>query len=185
MIGGSKWDWYALGGRWEGQQLKSGEVRPYGQIKDLDMEGARTIAGLKASELYDKFEKATKGLEVAPEWKEVRENMFPDDIDAARSFYNEHPWVVATREMTGLFSNAHDEFFVGKGGRKAMIEDARASAGVPYSAIDTKGGWNAKGEMGWFGMSYSDDKEAWLSNYAKILESLEPNDWWFQYDLHI
>lgn len=91
----SQWDWYQLGGRWQGfYMLKHGvshmpealgepgvfgnDGNVEGKVdvarKDhIDVEGMRTLAAQEADVQYDAFEQATKGLEVPEPWQTMRD----------------------------------------------------------------------------------------------------------------
>lgn len=87
-----RWDWYSIGGRWQGfYTLKDGtdseacllgECRAFGgdpaealvgradvaRKGAIDIEGMRLMAGIEASELYDKYDSATQGIDAPEPW---------------------------------------------------------------------------------------------------------------------
>lgn len=86
-----RWDWYTVGGGWQGfYDLKEGVGSTHyllgapgtfsGPVKALDgradvarkrsidVEGMRFMAGVEASGLYDKYETATAGIEAPESW---------------------------------------------------------------------------------------------------------------------
>lgn len=88
-----RWDWYMVGGYWQGfYDLKEGvesthfllgSPGPGGRSgpvealdgradvarkRSIDVEGMRLMAGIEASNLYDKYEDATRGIEAPESW---------------------------------------------------------------------------------------------------------------------
>lgn len=226
----AKWDWYVLGGRWQGsflvkEQVKVlansdgvsagpvlGEDPAFGgyppeaqkgradvaQKQDIDFDQMVTLAVLEAERNYDKFEKATEGLAVPPPFEKMLRNNgagSPDEnpeyrsvLDRTREQFRQWKWVKAVSEITPLFSNPHEYWAVEVGGRGKFIERARKSAFfAPYAILDAENGWNAVGEMGWFGMSSDTqaDRDDWGARMEEYIESLPGHSWLLVYDLHI
>lgn len=87
----SRWDWYQLGGRWNGFYMLKPNVHDsllgvagsFGtsknlencadivQKKDIDFTLMRSLAEQEASLAYDKFEEATRGIAVPPSWDDL------------------------------------------------------------------------------------------------------------------
>lgn len=57
---------------------------------------------------------------------------------------------------------------------------------TPYAFVDLEGNWFEKGQMGWFGMSSNEQKQAdWDQEYLKFLDSLDPETTLVMIDAHI
>lgn len=56
---------------------------------------------------------------------------------------------------------------------------------ITYAFIDLDGNWNAKGEMGWFGVSSNESPDQYESRFWAFVESLEPNQRLYVVDCHI
>lgn len=211
----SKWDWWVLGGRWEGYyQIKpdSDDTREFADLArkgDIDFDRMRAEAILRAHNTYDAFEKATEGLEVPSTWMETLKlaffeaNLDPDAnpadlseqerehsqkaVSRAREQFNMHPWNRALRQAELIFmSDPHETFFVGaRGGRAAYVQHAAEEVGIGYAFL-VDGQWHQQGQMGWFGMG-SNEKDAatWHHEAARIIDSLPDDAYLAAIDCHI
>ena len=176
---------------------------------DIDFDARRTLAAQQAEVTYDKFEEATKGLEIPPTWAEtVRTVHFDHDLDpdkpwsewseeeqgkreevmnTARRTFADYPWVKVVREakLAGIFGDLHEEFCVFEGGRSTYVERAHLDAGVTFAAL-IDGTWYESGRMGWFGMA-SDEKDpgAWAREFWRLIESLPDDVYLAVVDCHI
>jgi len=200
----AKWDWYSLGGRWTGFfKVKNGAQGVLGQSgafdnapppgnradqalkKDIDFGGMRMQAKGEAVNAYDLFEEATKGLEPAPLWSDLRKRY--TDIDEARAAYNGMAWVKALKEakLDPFFEDAREVYCVDTGGREAFVQAAMDRA-ISTFAILNDGEWFQKGDMGLFGMSTDEmTQEEWDARVAELLDSLPDDALLSIYDLHI
>jgi hypothetical protein len=176
----AKWDWWQVGGRWSDFWLMKQNNRKKRQDivlkRDIDFEGMRAESERKAIESFDKYEKATAGIEPPEPWDTFRTKF--ERIEDARTAWSGHPWNKAlnTAGFQFFLSDPHEHFMVGKeNAREKYIEHARRDAFSTY-AILHNGEWIQKGEMGWFGMSsdeMSDDE--WLQAFHKFIDEL-PED---------
>jgi len=260
----SRWDWWALGGRWGGTfLLKQGVAAGARQRTlatlgegtdnrkglppvtttseailneghwggdgdevfdakadlarkgDIDFEQMRTMAVLQAEVTYDKFEKATAGLEVAPTFQELARLAFveagvdpelefrdfmPEEedhdkrraawqaiLDVARTQYREHPWmkVLADARLLDFFGSPHDTFCVNAGGRDKYIERARKDAGRTFALL-VDGEWYEEGRMGWWGVVADEkDPDLWAREYWRKVDSLPDDVYLAVVDVHI
>lgn len=186
VIGGSKWDWWVIGGRWDG--FFNGENIVL--ATDTTISGKQEEARHDAEREYDEFEKVTEGLTFKP-WsvfdKELGHHASEDALSQAREEYHDQEWVKAANGVAGfIWEPPEVHFKVNEGGREAFVRERAMQAGVPYSFIDLEGNWCARGEMGWFGMS-SDDKtqEDWSESYINYLHSVPEGTRVVSLDLHI
>ncbi|HEX5362362.1 MAG TPA: hypothetical protein VFW49_14950 [Fluviicoccus sp.] len=192
-----KWDWWQVGGRWSGfLKLKPGSVGEVGSPgllgscaargpdradqalkKDIDFDGMRNDAGVKAAERWDKAKDAKVAAGFAEDsrwdaWVHVRDVLHPGDIEAARTTYHAQPVKDAVSKAFDNPWDGVDEYLTP---RDEYIQQARDRATVLYAVVKD-GEWIAKGEMGWFGMSDDKDSQSdWNRKVNELLDSL-PDD---------
>ena len=182
----SKWDWWVIGGRWDG--FFNGENIVL--ATDTTISGKQEEARHDAEREYDKFEKATEGLTFKP-WsvfeKDLGHHASEDALSQVREEYHAQKWVQAAKGVAGfIWTPPETHFKVDKGGREAFVRERTLQAGVPYSFIDLGGNWCARGSMGWFGMSSDDkDQEDWSETYINYLHSVPEGTRVVSLDLHI
>jgi hypothetical protein len=211
----SKWDWYELGGRWQGffptkRPLAGRRGRPgtlgsssghptwadLAQVKDIDWEHLRHVKRIEAEERYRAFEEL---VETLPEdhrgyvpWRVVLEKYVTADdnsqIDAARAEYHAQHIVKAMRASTVEslhWADGPDDYFYNDGGRERYIRDAEDSAGSTFAVLDGEE-WHERGSMGWFGMVADEkDPEEWNAKFRSLVTTLPDDAWLAVYDVHI
>lgn len=198
----SKWDWYQLGGRWNGYfKLKEGAEGEKGtsllnppdsdmgyvdacKKGDIDIEGMMDEKGKKAAEVYDFVNSELEGTDASgyKPWSHFLK-MYNDKIitiEEAREQYRSQPLAKRFSEISSTeegrkkigFFANVEDFIIP---REKYINNARNSAITPYAVL-TDDGWFEKGEMGWFGMSSNEkDDNEWNEEFMKLFNSL-PND---------
>lgn len=199
----SKWDWYSLGGRWDGIIPKKGSARGVNVIqkKDLDLSSARAKAEIDANNEYDGFEAVIAELGViapGPSWDEILEsfgqgkNVNDAEYDAqkvaeARQAYQGDVWRSTVRTKMNLFmDDPVERYFYGNGGRKAFVENAVKGAFATFAVLDSDGEWWERGDMGWFGMVSDEiEKDEWLDIFGRIIDNSSDDTWFLLYDVHI
>ncbi len=193
----SKWDWFIVGGRWSGYFKMKPGVKPklgepgvfkneaeagHGDVamkKDIDFEGMRNDAGIKAGEYYDKIKAIIGELPIAEEWDVIRERF--EDINDARTAYQNQPAKMA-------LSNAGENWVEPAEfncTREEFIERARMSAVSSYAVVKD-GVWYQKGDMGWWGLSSNEmsDNE-WNVKFNELIESVPDDTLFTCIDCHI
>lgn len=214
-----KWDWWVVGGRWTGFfRRKPGAEASLGRPglqrmnpdyqdpdpnryadqlhkRDVDLEGMREEARTKANETYDKFEEATRGLEVPPKWKDILERHGEERIEAAREEWHSYAWVKALQQadLMPWMVGVHDYYCVGNGGREAFVAKKVAHTGVTFAVVkeeETGSGkqpkWYEKGDMGWWGfVSDEKDESVWNQEFQKLLDSVPDDTLLTVVDCHI
>lgn len=170
----SKWDWYVLGGRWDGFLLDtSGNRVNTGKKKDMDFYYMMNEAGKKAGELYDKVMAIWHGLPAQYPIDHFR-NKATGQVD--RAAYNKQPRLVAletSREAgSGLYVNA-DDFLVD---RDTYVENAKINRICTYAFLD-KDGWVDKYDV------KEDNK--WNDVFLKKLKAIEPDSTISVFDCHV
>ena len=201
----AKWDWYQLGGRWSGFfKMKPGSEGVVGSAglfsapaeagyadsalkKEIDFASMMEEASKKAGEKWDLIKKLTEGLEPAKSWEHVRDEMFPGQIDKARTYYHDQPAMKAVSNWSS--ENGHSIFGLDLEDfdctREEYCLDAARGSFVPYAVIKD-GKWHQKGEMGWFGISNNEVSESkWTAQVAQMIDELPEDTMLSIYDCHI
>ena len=205
----SKWDWYLLGGRYEGKfKLKSGCGGKLGEPslvrvafdreyvppskntadsaykRDIDFDQMRHDAEEEAGRKYDAFIRVTEGCDRALPWEGVLAKYSEAEINKAREEYWDQPAIKALRadpETKGLYN--YDDFL--ECSREEYLRQARANAIATY-AIIKDGQWFERGKMGWWGMASNErDMSEWSNEFNKLLDSIPDDTLLSIYDCHI
>lgn len=193
-----KWDWYQIGGRWAGGlKLKRGAKGLYGAkgvaascsndaegyasqcLKgDIDVEGMRQEAALKAGEKWEIARSFTNGKT----WKsfdEVRAESGSTDV--AREVYWAQPGLKEMSEALGPF---HDlkQYTEPK---DVLVDKARRSAVSFFAYLDAHG-WEGRGEMLMFGcVKDEQDKASWADKFNAWFDALSDDTVITLVDCHI
>ncbi len=179
----AKWDWYQLGGRWDGFFLHKSGIRINSLKKgEIDFAGMLADKAIKAKRYYEEFAAAVSGYEFPRTWTSVRTEI--KDIDKAREFYKSQPAIKAIKEagINLLFECTVEHY--GNDEQEYVVRHASSSIS-PY-AIIYEGNWIAKGEMGWWGIS--DDEVAqkqWDEKVSELISELPDDTMLSLYDCHI
>jgi hypothetical protein len=198
----SRWDWYQLGGRWTGFfKLKAGAQGDTGspglftptskpgwadqaRKGDIDLEGMRDAAGAEAAEFHAKATLAMAGTPPLVAWQKVREEMFPGDIDAARTFYHGQAGMKALfAAKIHLFDAAEYLCLDAPNPLLEHVTRARLDAGRTFAILD-ENGWHEKGRMGWWGVVH-DETDTWPQAYQAIVDAAPDEALFSVYDVHI
>ena len=187
----AQWDWYVIGGRWDGMLLlKDGSKANVAAIEDIDFETQAAIDEARARTEFRAWRECfapaqglqahvavEAGLAIQPKdlprsWREILSG--DGTIDEKRTVYHAQPAVKAAKQhplfRNRFFFNPVDEIGFDE---EAYVEKMRLSTLIPYVLVH-EGKWLAKGEMGWWGMSYdeSDDPLEWSKKACALLRSL-------------
>lgn len=151
--------------------------------KDIDFDVMYREEEQRAHEQYDRFEKATKGIEPAPLWEDLRKQY--ENIDDARKVYHDHPWNKALHAVDiHLFSDDPVEYFsVHTGGRDEFVSRRKKKA-ITTFAVLMNGKWYERGSMGWWGC-VSGEKDNWDEEFYKLFESILDDTLLSVVDCHI
>lgn len=174
----AKWDWWVVGGRWDGFfLLKDGKNASEARKGDIDFEAMREKAAQEAGEFYDKVH----GLAGA-RWTSFKEILEAQDNDAdkARELYHAQEPVMKIRKEVFVWDL--DRLLVD---REDYVTTARNGACATYAVLKD-GQWYAHGEMGWFGMS--DDTltaEEWNQKFSELIDGLDDDIQLTVVDCHI
>lgn len=204
----AKWDWYQIGGRWQGMlKLKNGASGRNGQAsllmkdheykdgyvdqalkRDIDFEGMYEEGHKHAINRYKKV-KAVIGED--PDhltWEQIKEKNKGLEMEVLRDKFWNQPmckkWKAKNREMLELagWSSSPDEFLMPM---DKYAEMEGASSLMTYAYL-YKGKWHAKGDMGWWGMSYDEkDPGVFEKEFMDFLRKLPDNTLITIVDCHI
>lgn len=196
-----QWDWWVVGGRWNGfLKLKPGVERLKDESHydldedktranvafkgDIDFEHMKQVAADRATAAWEKAHAAaltTGGL-----WQSFEQvlaqvqgvpDQEPEQVERARNAYArnaylEQPAVVAIRQAFNDPFIEIDRFLMPRD-RYIRIEAAQAIC--PYAFVKD-GTWCEKGTMGWFGISHDEMPEGdWIVQATEMLMTL-PDD---------
>jgi hypothetical protein len=193
----SKWDWYQLGGRWQGYfKLKPGaqgllgepgvfetNVKPgyadQARKRDIDWEGMRKEAGDSAAKFWDSvYAVSPSGWE---SWDSIRNRISDDKL--ARDTYNNQPGRKAL-----IRSKNSDLFWVDDSvlvPRNIYISDAENAAGISFALVKD-GQWIERGEMGRWGQ-HTDTVvyTVWCTKIRELIDNLDDDVLLSAVDCHI
>lgn len=191
-----KWDWYVVGGRWQGffrvkahsmagalgVQGVPAMLDPSYEVPgpdradvcfkaDLDVEGMRAEAEGRAVEEWDLYQSVVCGLPKPSPWSEVLEKE-GEEHQRAREEYQAQPAIKALRSNEKTIWLNPEDFDCS---REEYLKAARDGALSTFAVIKD-GEWHERGSMGWFGcVSDEKDKGSWLREFASLIDSL-PDD---------
>lgn len=177
----AKWDWYEVGGRWAGCLKVSADCENCG-------------VGQKSWGWGD-----TDPYETSSEYKKVdsariKDLIFPDyqqEYDKAKRFWElkvEGQAPQNEEEKEALKWDWYKpEYYKNTYKDKETYADCEATFNT-YAIIDKSGKWIAKGEMGWWGISTSEENQEvdFIKNYKKnVFDNAGDNDYITIVDCHI
>lgn len=207
-----KWDWYQLGGRWQGfYKLKEDRLGVVGksgafdneaqkgwvdQVRkgDIDFEGMKNIAEEKAREKYRSCAELFGGSfpKMTYRWGDlIKDNSL--SFQERRDLYNNQD---ALKEIEKLHQRYKDLTTIQQGFLCDKLEDyqctedefadkARKISIMPFALIKD-GVWYEQGSMGWWGcVSDEKDENLWLDEYSKLIDDLSDDTLLSVYDCHI
>lgn len=206
----SKWDWYQVGGRWQGffpvkadaedaalgtPSLVMGSRVDEGDLVadqlrkgDVDFERARRESREAAEKAFDEYWAIVKDHPSTLGWSHFLDQYHAGDleIEQARERYHAQPGYIALKEASEhgfLFECPIDTFGTD---RDAYIQRCIDNTLVPY-AILHNGKWYQRSEMGWWGVSYDEQmsQEEWNAQVQKLYDSLDDDEILTAVDCHI
>lgn len=151
-------------------------------LKDIDLNAMFEESRAKAKKTYKRAHELIAG-EPFVRWNKVKDEMFPNDIEKARDFYNTQPPVKRFYESKdfGIFDSP-DKYDIPEIDYVKRAEDGTLST----FAVLKDGKWYEKGEMGWWGMvSNEQDQDEWNTQVTKLINGLPEDTLISLYDCHI
>jgi hypothetical protein len=200
----SRWDWYQLGGRWtgffklkpgaQGETGSPGLMTPVSRVgwadqarkRDIDFEGMRDDAGAQAAEFHATAMKVLDGLPPMIPWAKVRDEMFPDDVKAARDYYHAQPGIQALYKAKVYVNDPVEHLCLDH--PDPLLEhvtQARMNAVLTFAILD-QDGWHERGKMGWWGVVHDESSpDAWTVVANSIIDKAPDDALFSVYDVHI
>lgn len=161
-----KWDWYEVGGRFDGWLLtKEGTRTNQVMVGAIDWYAMQVSAAKHARDYWEKVKKAAPNFWTS--WDEIMKR-FPDDISKARDVYHGQPGRKALHNTKGLFW-ADDDLLVS---REQYMKSAYNRAGITRALL-MDGKWSEKGQARMFGIfdeTMSDHD--WSKKVRKVIDEL-------------
>lgn len=210
----SKWDYWLIGGRWQGRFLARDEHRedliltdpawgssehPYfgrcdgGRKRALDLVALRAARADEAAADWDDYAATVDGTPLALPWTVFAERVDRSgnggySIDDARRDYRAQDRIrkLCESDRFRRWDDAHDTF---ESLSRDEYRQRQADRAVPgYAMLDGIGdrGWMAPGEMGPFGMG-TDDQESFASyveTVNRFVDELPVDAWLIALDCH-
>lgn len=205
----SKWDWWVLGGRYNGRLYSKGNALTAkgrgGLMTPLSTEGHDSV---RRDDLdFDAMKKAKQAER--REWaNEVRSKSGLPDADIERGIqlnnqFNEqwkdlpdpkprgkefHDWIKThglDGEIVVKIREAAWDLPPLKGAQ-TLEQWIEAAPAISSWTVLKDGEWTEKGSMGWFGVSTGDkDELEWERTVSELVENLRPDQWLSVVDCHI
>ncbi len=162
----SEWDWYQVGGRWQGMlRLKHGK------------KGKQGKASLLMKDHKYRAEYADKAKMAAIDWEYMRHD--PETL-----WHLKLQWEKAARGDDTFYK---PEYLTKKYGTEKEYLRRNLTFST-FAVVTADGKWHEKGDMGYWGMSSEtvDEDRVWLDNYWEaFLKELAPDTTVTIYDCHI
>lgn len=152
----SKWDYWTIGGRWDGAfLLKNGARSSQAEKKDID---------------FEEMDKKRKEV-MKEKWEEAH------NVEKLKEKLGEFEGAAAKGFIGWLYDIRPDDTL------EKYIE--RRSRFCTFAVVKD-GKWYEKGEMGWWGMvSNEKEQEVWQNEFASLLEGLPEDTLLTVVDCHI
>jgi hypothetical protein len=198
-----KWDWYQLGGRWTGFfKLHEGIVGVHGDPgimtkpadlgyadcalkKDIDIEGMRDSAEEESMKRWEvAYPIVKEHRDSFQTWKNLRDKVYKDDIEAARTAYRNQPIIQEFQKHMEIlgWSPEPEEFFCTE---VEWRERARQNAIMTFAFLKD-GVWYERGEMGMFAFVSGEKEESeWTGEFYELFDSIKDSELVSVYDCHI
>jgi hypothetical protein len=174
----AKWDWYQVGGRWEGLLLtKDGTDVDYAYAGEIDWDQMQNNQIAHNTSEWNHWENAMLKAGVTVQEFNATEN----DKEARKALYDK------IKEASSLMT--HDEhdaaiFFNSHGlTREQYLEKSKIEA-LTFAFIDYMGNWHQRGNMGWWAV-VSDENSNYGAEFTDFIKSLDKDLIVYVVDCHI
>jgi len=208
------WDWYVVGGRWQGmlrlkELAKSGIKGRPGTMGAPDLDPTTADSALKEDIDFDSmFSEAMKEATIRyanameifgelpvhkslDEWWDYYVKKMPDGTDRqvirteASKSWSEQPRVIAF----AMAKEANEKFRLDADDflmtEEVYVRKAKANTICTHSVLEN-GQWDEQGSMGWFGMSSDNvDQESWEEQVLQRIEAMSDDTRITIVDCHI
>ncbi|MBK6906308.1 MAG: hypothetical protein IPH08_04065 [Rhodocyclaceae bacterium] len=190
----SKWDWYVVGGRWDGfwkgwQRFHTGRRVPSTPVNvtrrvDIDWSRMYDEAAEAAGKRWDEVHAVIDAHPVPMTWAQVRE-AHPVDHQGARDAYNGQAAVNAVKDLGSghpAWWDGPDEYLRP---RADYAHAAGFGAGMPFAFL-IDGEWIERGKMRFFGVVEGDtEQDAWHREAHAIYDKIPGAAILTAVDIHI
>ena len=173
----AEWDWYVIGGRWEGMLRKIGAGSQVNTLRKNQLD----IAGMER----DAIEGATA------KWNFIRDNIIKgeswltfEECDQDRERYWDQSVMkrfseARTKQQVGFFLSLDDY----RGTLESFVEKTRLSSFSAFAVLQD-GEWMQRGDMGWWGC-VSGEKADWNEQFRTIFDKIPDDAYITVVDCHI
>lgn len=163
----SKWDWYTIGGRWQGMlTLKAGTVGRYVKMPNIDKRDLSIIEQLKKTTGEDSVDVDIAFL------KDVDfDGMRAKEIaQVTEDYYKAVDWLVEELEKGRTIDECAAALYYEYGVEDESLDEklARTRNFSTHAVVD-KDGWHEWSKMGWWGTHHSETmtEADWNRDFAK------------------
>lgn len=172
----AKWDWYTLGGRWEGFfLLKDGTKTDQAYMRDIDWEEMRDEKNRKSDNTFREIMNKVREL---PKF----ESKSDEEIVSFLKENKEKEEVFEEKEKNCLRS-LYWEYGYHLGD---SMEENRNRYSLSTFAVLKEGEWFEKGEMGWWAcVSNEKEVDVWKKEWNDLLSDIPGDTLLSLYDYHI
>ena len=175
-----KWDWYVVGGRWDGALTSTTGPVSQCRVGDLDFDADRDKDEAQARKLFAEWSAIVTEHGRPDPWSACRERN--TDIDAARKEYHSQPAIAAANRSKALVWVDVDALGFDV---EPYVARVRASSMTPFAYI-RNGEWRERGRMGWFGVAFNEqDADAWAREFHDYIATLPADTMVSVVDCHI
>ena len=193
----SKWDWYQIGGRWEGSLLLKNGAKVDSALKgNIDIQRMRNNARTDYLEAYDIVASAFGGtipkLDIL--WSEITKKD-ELDIDQKRDLYHSQKAMkllkrVKARKSLTEEQNGHLNSFYFDLEKYQTTRDEYGQLGynsaLTFYSVVKDGKWYQQGDMGWWGMSSNEiDENDWNAEITLLIDDCPADTELTVVDCHI
>jgi hypothetical protein len=158
----SKWDWYSLGGRWEGTFILREGAAPQASSERSWVNGGVGVAANRCD----------SALKKDIDWSAMEHDGYVKAKARWDHYHDKNP--VERTVIAGIPAEMTEEEYIKRHSRWSTF------------AVLKDGEWYERGTMGWFGVVADEkDADAWDEQFMKLLSDLPPDTLLSVYDVHI
>lgn len=182
----AKWDWWQVGGRFSDYFItKQGGRVDSAQFSNIDWVAMRKSVADRAGNDWDMVHAAVSDAAFAEhvKWKACKE-MFGEDLDKAREFYNNQRSV---KELNEAAKTNHKLAFTELDNYCQTREEHYTAAyenALTVFAFVRNGDWHERGNMGWWA-TVTNENPDWHEAFNNLLENVSYDHWLTIVDCHI
>lgn len=183
----AKWDWWTVGGRWQGHLLSTKGAKMDSLRKsNIAVETMRQQAATEAGRLWDRATQIRSEHPVPTTWDKMVE-AHPGQIEVARDAYHSQPAMVALKSAADISQWNNDPYVEAmQVDRDSYTAAAAKQAIMLFGFVDIEGRWNERGKMGWWAcVSGEMSKAEWADQFNAWFDSVPDDHFLTVVDCHI